>query len=161
MNVHISKNAGIFYKALEDIWAAEQTWQGSPNIAVWGCIQAVEKSIKGFLRCHNNDYDYGHELKPLLDALMSCYKVSEEFEQYVMYLSRWTSGLRYKNMSSDPTPEDARLAISRAKYILYELSSDTESSRFIDEAKEVHTKMLKSNSEKYAGVDISKDKPSG
>ena len=159
MNVHISKNAELFYKALDDIWAAEQTWQGSPNITVWSCIQAVEKIMKGFLRCHNNDYDYGHELKSLLDGLMSCYKVSEEFEEYVMYLSRWTSGLRYKNMSSDPTPEDARLAISRAKHILHELSSETGSSRFINEAKEVHAKMLKSNYEKYADVDISKDKP--
>ena len=28
MSVHISKNAELFYKALGDIWVAEQTWHG-------------------------------------------------------------------------------------------------------------------------------------
>ena len=35
MSVHISKNAELFFKALEDIWVAEQTWYGSPNKAIY------------------------------------------------------------------------------------------------------------------------------
>jgi len=45
MNVHISKNAELFLKALEDIWVAEQSWFASPNNAVWHCTQATEKII--------------------------------------------------------------------------------------------------------------------
>ena len=63
MNVYISKKAELFHKAIEDVWVAEQIWKVSPNNAVWHCTQAVEKMLKGFLRCLNRDYDYGHELK--------------------------------------------------------------------------------------------------
>jgi len=53
MNVHISKKAELFHKAVEDIWVAEQVWMVSPNNAVWHCAQAAEKTMKGFLRCLN------------------------------------------------------------------------------------------------------------
>jgi len=35
MFVDIRKDAVLFYKALEDIWCAERTYEGSPNNAVW------------------------------------------------------------------------------------------------------------------------------
>jgi len=33
MNVHINKNSELFFKALEDVWVAEQTWYGSPIVS--------------------------------------------------------------------------------------------------------------------------------
>ena len=84
MSVHISKNAELFYKALEDVWSAERIWYGSPNIAVWNCIQAVEKTLKGCLRCINREYEYEHALKTLLDQVMSSFKVSEVSEEYII-----------------------------------------------------------------------------
>ena len=65
MSVQISKKAELPYKALEDIWAAEQIWRGSPNNAVWHCTQAVEKIIKGFLRCLDKEYNYGQFFNPI------------------------------------------------------------------------------------------------
>jgi len=146
MNVHISKNSELFFKALEDIWAAEQTWYGSPNIAVWLCTQAVEKTMKGFLQFHNIDYDHGHQLRPLLDSIEEAVTVSPDCKRNVMYLNVFGSGLRYKNMTSDPTPEEARLAIARTVYVVDEISSHGSVKKLMDEAKEVHAKMLKANS---------------
>jgi len=148
-------------KALEDIWMAEQSWFASPNNAVWHCTQATEKIMKSFLRCLNTEYDYGHELKPLLDAVMSVTSVSEDFDKYVVYLSDFSSGLRYKNMSSDPSPEEARVAIARVKYILQELHNNSVCAKYMDEAKEVHKKILKSSFEKYSNIDINEDDVNG
>jgi len=152
MSVHISKNAELFYKALEDIWVAERTWFGSPNIAMWSCTQAIEKTMKGYLRCLNRDFDYSHELKPLLDEVMSSFKVSEVSEEYVMYLNRYGVNLRYKSMTNDPTPEDAQLAISRTKHIMQEFNTNPDISQYMNEAREVHTKILKSNLKKYGEI---------
>jgi hypothetical protein len=49
-------------------------------------------------------------------------------------------------MTSDPTPEEAKLAISRTAQIVDEISSHESVKQFMDEAKEVHVKMLKANS---------------
>jgi len=145
MSVHISKNAELFLKALEDVWVAEQTWFGSPNNAVWHCTQATEKTMKGFLRCLNRDYDHGHELKLLLEDILSFHSLSAETESNILFLNVYGFNLRYKSMTNDPTPEDARVAISRTKQIMQEFSSIQKISQFIDEAREVHNKMLKAN----------------
>ena len=143
MSVYISRNAELFFKALEDVWVADQIWQGSPNNAVWHCTQAVEKTMKGFLRCHNKEYDYGHELSSLLDAVMTDFNVTEESEKYVMYLNDFETKLRYKNLSSDPSPEDAKIAISRTKQIMQEFNKNPKVSLFMDEAREVHEKIIR------------------
>jgi len=145
MTVYISSNAELFFKALEDVWVAEQTWHGSPNNSVWHCTQAIEKTMKGFLRCLNMDYNYGHELNLLLDAVMSDFKISDQIEEYIMYLNDFESKLRYRNLADDPSPEDAKLAISRTKQIMQEFNGNPKISKFMDEAREVHIKMLKAN----------------
>jgi len=145
MSVHISKNAELFFKALGDVWVAEQTWYGNPNIAAWICAQAAEKTMKGFLRCLNMDYDHGHKLVTLLEDVESVFSVTAETKKYVMYLEDYDLGLRYKNMPNDPTPEDAKIAIARAKYIIGEFGANPKISQFMDEAREVFTKMLKAN----------------
>jgi len=155
----ISNKAVIFLRALWDIWAAERTWFGDPNIAVWQCVLAAEKTMKGFLDCNNVYFENVHELPELLENVESVYKPTEECETSVIFLSRYKSGLRYKSMKDDPTPEDARLAISHAKRILEEFSNNPNVSQYLDEAREVHNKVLKANSTKYSSVDISEDKP--
>ncbi|MDR2571807.1 MAG: HEPN domain-containing protein [Oscillospiraceae bacterium] len=159
MNVHLNRKAELFYKALEDIWVAEQSWFVSPNIAVWSCTQAVEKILKGFLRCVNMDYDHGHELEPMLENVLSVYDLTPETKKYIMYLNDFKGNLRYKNMTSDPTPEEARIAIARTKYILQEFSNNNVVIGFINEAKEVHAKLLKSRIEEYSSININNDKP--
>jgi len=157
MNVHIDNKSVLFFKACEDIWAAERTLIGSPNIAVWHCTQAVEKTLKGFLYCHNIPYDGSHDLDPLLEEVMAVTKLSDECKSIILNLNIYKSGLRYKNMSNDPSQEDAQLAISRTKHIMKEFNSIPSISQFMDEAQEVYTKILRSNYEKYADVDISGD----
>ena len=149
MNVHTSKNAELFYKALEDIWAAEQLWFGSPNIAVWHCTQAVEKVMKGFLFCCHIEYSYDHELRFLLDDVENTFTVTEECRENVLFLDTYGNKLRYRNMSNDPSLEDAKLAILRTKQIMQEFNMNSKISLFMDEAREVHTKILKTNLEKY------------
>ena len=142
MNVSISKKAELFYKALEDIWSAEQLWRGCPNNAVWHCTQAAEKIMKGFLKCFNRDFDFSHELKELLDAVFDVASVTPDTTEYINYLSRFKSGLRYKNMSTDPTIDDARVAISRTKYIMQEFRHNPVVTELVKEAEEVHIKIL-------------------
>ena len=149
MSVHISKKAELFYKALGDIWVAEQTWHGNLNIAAWICTQAAEKTMKGFLRCLNMDYDHGHKLTALLEEVESVYNVTAETKTYIIYLDDFDLSLRYKNMPNDPTPEDAKTAISRAKHIMEELGANPKISPYIDEAKEVHNKIIRASNEKY------------
>jgi HEPN domain-containing protein len=149
MNVNIDNKSVLFFKAYEDIWAAERTLTGSPNIAVWHCAQAVEKTLKGVLQCLNMPYDGSHELEPLLEDIVSTVTMSDECKANVLNINIYKSGLRYKNMANDPSPEDARAIISRAKQIMQELNANPKISQFMDEAKEVHAKILKANLEKY------------
>ena len=144
MSVQIRKNAELFYKALDDVWVAEQIWRVSPNNAAWHCSQAVEKAMKGFLRCFNSDYDYGHELKELLDAVDSLIDLPPEIIKNILYIDRFGVALRYKTMSSDPTAEEAKTAISRTKGIISELGRNQIVSGFMKEAEEVHVKILNS-----------------
>jgi len=145
MSVQIRKNAELFYKALEDVWVAEQIWKGSPNNAAWHCTQAVEKVIKGFLRCHNRDYDYGHELKELLDAVDGLIELSPEITKNILYLDRFVVALRYKNLSSDPTVSEAQTAVLRTKEIIQVFKKNPNVSTYLQEAEEVHAKVLASN----------------
>jgi HEPN domain-containing protein len=153
MNVHISKNAELFFKALEDVWVAEQTWYGSPNNAVWHCSQAVEKTMKGFLRCLNMDYDHGHELEPLLENVLTVFEIPKKVSQHILYFDAFGTALRYRNMSDDPSPEDAKIAITRTNQIMQEFNNNPKVSQFMDEAKEVHRKMLRAGCEKQSDVD--------
>lgn len=105
--------------------------------------------MKGFLRCLNEDYDYGHELKDLLDAVDELISISPDITKYIHYLNRFGIGLRYKNMSNDPTVDDARTAISRTKEIMQEFRKHPDILNFMKEAEEVHSKILRTNYEKY------------
>jgi len=145
MTAYISSNAELFFKALEDVWVAEQTWHGSPNNSVWHCTQAVEKTMKGYLRCLNMDYSFGHELNLLLDVVMTDFKVSDLVEEHIIYLNDFESKLRYRNLSDDPSQEDAKIAISRTKHIMQEFNDNPKVSKFMDEAREVHIKLIKAN----------------
>ena len=153
MNVHISKNAELFFKAMEDLWVAERIWHGSPNNAVWHCTQAVEKTMKGFLRCLNIDYNHGHDLDVLLENVLTVFEIPKEVSQHILYFDTFGIALRYKNMSNDPSPEDAKIAITRTERIMQEFNSNQKVAQFMDEAKEVHRKMLKTGCEKHTSTD--------
>ena len=86
MSVLISKNAELFFKALEDVWVAEQIWKVPPNNAVWHCHQAVEKTMKGFLRCFGEDYEYGHDLYELTEVIRPFFEISEENDKNIIYI---------------------------------------------------------------------------
>jgi len=150
----ISSKAVLFLRAYWDIWAAERIWFGDPNIAVWQCVLAVEKTIKGFCECNSIDYGNVHELPELLENIETVFSPTTECESSILFLSRYKSGLRYKNKKDDPTPEDARLAITHVKRIMEEFNNNPAVSNYMDEAREVHTKTLKANYEKYADVEI-------
>jgi len=143
--VEISKKAELFLKALEDVWVAEQIQFGSPNNAVWHCTQAVEKIMKGFLRCHKMDYDYGHQLRLLLESVETVFELPAEARKNVVFLDDFGIGLRYKNMSDDPSPEEAKVAIMRTKQIMQEFRNHPTILNFIKEAEGVHLKILKAS----------------
>ena len=145
MNVYISKNAVLFHKAIEDLWVADLVWKVSPNIAVWHCTQAAEKTLKGLLQCHNKDYENDHRLDDLLDLIAPIVQLPEETIKYILYLNGFGTGLRYKHMKSDPTVEEAKTVIVRTKIILQEFRCFQSVSQFMAEAEEVHTKILKSS----------------
>ena len=142
MNVFISKKSELFHKAIEDIWVAEQIWEVTPNNAVWHCTQAVEKILKGYLRCADRGYEHGHELVVLLEEVEVDTTLTPDTVKYIHFLNRYGTGLRYKHMTSDPTIDDAKLAIDRVKHILLEFENLEVVKEYIREAKEVHKKIL-------------------
>jgi len=143
MSVSISKKAELFHKAIEDIWIAEQIWEVTPNNAVWHCTQAVEKTLKGYLKCAARDYEHGHELVVLLEEVEVDTTLTPDTVKYIHFLNRYGTGLRYKHMISDPTANDAKLAIDRAKHILHEFETLTIVKEYIREAGEVHKNTLR------------------
>ena len=155
MNVYISSNAELFHKAIEDLWIAQQIWKVSPNNAVWHCTQAAEKIMKGLLRCLNQDYDYGHDLNELLNAIAHHIELQDETIKNIFYLNGFGIGLRYKHMKSDPTIDEAKVAITRIKQIMQEFGKNPSISIFMKEAEEVHDKILKGSASKTL------DNPSG
>ena len=155
MNVYINKNSELFHKAREDGWIAEQSWRVTPNNAVWHCTQAAEKIMKGLLRCFNQDYDYGHDLNELLNAIAHHVELQDETIKNILYLKGFGIGLRYKHMKSDPTIDEANVAITRTKQIMQEFSKNPSISTFMKEAQEVHAKILK------ASIGKTLDNPSG
>ena len=150
MNVYISKKAELFHKAIDDVWIAEQIWMVSPNNAVWHCTQAAEKMMKGLLRSLSTEYDHGHELKELLNAVEPLMVLQPETIKNILYLNGFSVSLRYKHMSTDPSAEEAKVAIVRTKQIMQEFSNHPGISQYIKEAKEVHTKILKAAQKKDA-----------
>ena len=107
--------------------------------------------MKGYLRVLDVEYEYGrgHELDLLLEDVEASTTLTETTVESVNFLRKYAVGLRYKRMLSDPTPEDARFAIARTKNVMNEFNGLSAISQFMDEAKEVHAKMLRANSEKY------------
>ena len=85
--------------------------------------------------------------------------MTSESKKYILFLDDYGVSLRYKNMTTDPSPEESRIAIARVKYIMHEFSKNDTISEFMNEANEVRTKILKASYEKYSDVDISTDKP--
>jgi len=106
----------------------------------------VEKTLKGFLMCCGEDYNYGHDLNELTEVIRPLFEISEENDKNIIYIERFGVRLRYKNMPNDPSTEDAKTAISRTKQIMREFNSISKISQFMDEAREVHEKVLKTNS---------------
>jgi len=145
MYAEISKNAVLFYKALQDIWCAEQTFIGSPNNAIWSCCQAVEKSMKGLLQCYGIDAGSTHDLGILLEDLQKETTISQETANNIQRLVRYDQRLRYKNLKDDPTVDEAKVVIKYSNEIMNEIGGNSKCSGFIDEAKEVYAKLLKAN----------------
>ena len=144
MSVQMRRKAELFYKALEDVWVAEQVWKGSPNNAVWHCTQAAEKTMKGYLRCFNKEYGYDHNLEELSDAVNDLFELPDNINKYIINLNGYIGRLRYRNMPADPTAEEAKVAISRTKTIMDEFAKIADVSGYMAEAKEIHLKILKS-----------------
>jgi HEPN domain-containing protein len=145
MYAEISKNAVLFYKALQDLWCAEQTYTGSPNNAVWSCCQTIEKSMKGLLQCYNIDAGGSHDLSILLEDIEKETELSSQTVKFIHALARYDQRLRYKNLKSDPTVEEAKVLINNTMEIMNEISNHPKCSEFINEAKEVYAKLLKAN----------------
>ena len=153
MNVELRRKAELFHKALEDIWVAEQIWQVTPNIAVWHCTQAAEKIMKGHLFCFNKEFGYDHDLKTLLREANKLVELTDNANETILYLDEFKSRLRYRHMPTDPTAEDAKLSIAKAKSIIDEFGKIPDISSYISEAKEVHAKILKSFTDRKSKQD--------
>ena len=148
MYAEINKNAVLFYKALQDLWCAEQTYKGSPNNAVWSCCQAVEKYIKGLLQCYHaspENFVGIHDLSILLEELDKETELSPQTVGLIQNLARYDQRLRYKNLKGDPSVEEAKSVIADTKIIIREFDEHAKCSTFINEAKEVYDKLLKAN----------------
>ena len=100
--------------------------------------------MKGYLFCFGKEYGFGHDLKGLSDLVNDLFELPKEINIYIMNLNSYTVRLRYRNMKTDPTAEDAKVAISRTKQIMDAFAKIPDVSSYIAEAREVHAKIMKS-----------------
>jgi len=143
MPVEISKNAELFYRALDDLWCATVTYKVGPNNATWSCCQAVEKVMKGLLNLYDLNDEYTHELGELLRDVEKKNTLSEETVENINIMRRYGNRLRYKNMPTDPTVEDAFNLIKRTQQIVDEFANIKKCALEFQEARDVHNKILK------------------
>ena len=99
--------------------------------------------MKGFLQCCGVDHDSTHDLAIILEFVESEHTLQESTTASIYNLARYDQRLRYKNLKSDPTPDDAQATIADVKLVLDEFVKHPKCAGFISEAKEVHTKILR------------------
>jgi len=145
MYAEISRNAVLFYKALQDKWCAEQIYIGSPSNAVWSCCQAVEKCMKGLLQCYGVDAGSTHDLSILLEFIENETGLSNNSIGLIHDLARYDQRIRYKNLKSDPTVEEAKGVLADANEVINEIIQHPKCSAFASEAKVVYEKLLQAN----------------
>ncbi|MCL2628144.1 MAG: HEPN domain-containing protein [Oscillospiraceae bacterium] len=146
----------LFYRAFEDIESASVIVASSPNGSVYHSCQAVEKVMKGYLRCLDDDGtdEYDHNLDGLLAKIKKNCGLSEDTVYNIRYLNEYTQALRYKSMKSDPTVEDAALALKRAREIVLEFSENKVCAWDMQVARDIHEKYLKWVASEYGDKDL-------
>ena len=76
--------------------------------------------MKGFLLCCGVDNDSTHDLAIILEFVESEHTLKESTTASIYNLARYDQRLRYKNLKSDPTPDDAQDTITDVKLVLDE-----------------------------------------
>ena len=99
--------------------------------------------MKGFLQCHGINHGNTHDLSIILEFVEREHTPQESTVASIYNLSRYDQRLRYKNLKTDPTPDDARATIEDVKMVLDEFAKHPKCAGFVSEAKEVHAKVLK------------------
>jgi hypothetical protein len=99
--------------------------------------------MKGCLLCCGIDHDSTHDLTIIFEFVEREHALQESTTASIYNLARYDQRLRYKNLKSDPTSEDAQATIVDAMLLLDEFTKHPKYARFIGEAKEVHSKMLR------------------
>jgi len=88
---------------------------GKPEQRCMALYPSRRKMMKGLLRSLSTEYDHGHELKELLNAVEPLMVLQPETIKNILYLNGFSVSLRYKHMSTDPSAEEAKVTIVRTK----------------------------------------------
>jgi len=137
----------MFAIALQDIHVAGECRYISPNISVYHSCQAVEKILKGLLRCYGltaNDIDNTHELDDLLSSVERFWMMPESVANDIDALNGYKQSLRYKIQKTDPTPGDAGVVYQKAKHVMDAVSNHGKCALEYQEAADEYKKYLKS-----------------
>jgi len=145
--VNARYNTEMFVIALQDIHVAEECRYISPNISVYHSCQAVEKTLKGLLRCYgltSIDIDNTHELDDLLSSVERFWMMPESVANDIDALNGYKQNLRYKIQKTDPTPGDADVVMNKAKCVMDAVSNHGKCALEYQEASDEYKKYLKS-----------------
>ena len=102
-------------RARHDLEGASLLIGALPDLAVFHCQQAVEKTLKGFLSFHDVLFRKTHELEELGTQ---CSNVDPSLELEPAYeLTPFAWRFRYPGGVSIPDPDDAARALSTARSV--------------------------------------------
>jgi len=111
----LSETRDWLVRARHDLEGASLLIPSLPDLAVFHCQQAVEKTLKAFLAFHDVPFRKTHELEELgtqCSALDESLELEPAFE-----LTPFAWRFRYPGGASIPDPDDAAQALSTARSV--------------------------------------------
>lgn len=106
-----------------------QSGKSYPNATCYHAQQAAEKALKGGLIFAQIDFPFVHDLTVLKNLLPSDWKTSQNSPN-LSILSSWATGARYPGIATEPTDEDAEIALKQAEQVISTILEDLAASGF-------------------------------
>ena len=131
----VSETRAWFYKAAEDLRAAEHALLAKPPLLgdlLFHCQQVAEKSLKGFFVWHSRPFRKTHSLEEIGELCLTVDPNLKSLIDPLVPLTQYAWEFRYPGEPEEPTVEEAQEAIVIArrafKTLLFFLPPDVRAS---------------------------------
>jgi len=122
----IAETKAWFDKAISDLQLAEFVSQNQPRFlshVAFHCQQSAEKSLKGFLTWHRQNFPKSHDLVRIGNCCASLDASLTALLQESTILTQYAWQYRYPGNAEEPSLEEAQRALSIAKQVDAEITN--------------------------------------